>query len=123
LRDAIEEILADVATCPESWEEACWLHSDVRVRNNSQNEPGQEVCGKSSHCKALCTLLINNHDLIAHDWMHKSNGEHVCEARRPELVETVEESSVCIANTPEPEGGKEVNEVFLGQVSILFVLF
>jgi hypothetical protein len=38
LGDAIEEVLANIAACSESWAKAGWLHSLIRMRDDSQNE-------------------------------------------------------------------------------------
>lgn len=54
--------------------------------------------------------------------MADANREEVGETRRPELVEAVEESSVGIADTPEPQWWQKMHKVLLGHVGILFVL-
>jgi hypothetical protein len=123
LRNSVEQVLANVAAGSERGAEACWLHSDIGVRDDSQNKVGQEVGGESCHCKTLGAHLVDFHDLVAGDGMNQSDGEQVSKAWCPEFVETVEESSVSIADTPEPEGRKEMYKVLLSQVGILLVLF
>lgn len=122
LWDAVVQVLAQVEAGFESWAEACWFHSDVLVLDDSHDEIGQEVGDESGDCKAFCSHLVDLNDLVADKWVHHTNSEEICEAWRPEFMEAVEESTICIANTPEPKGWAEVHKVLLGHVSILLIL-
>jgi len=103
LRDSIVEVLAKVAASFESGAETSRLHPHINVLNSSQNEICNEVSQESCNSESLSSQLLHLDALIAKQWMADANREEVSEARRPELVEAVEESSVGIADTPEPQ--------------------
>lgn len=90
--------------------------------DDSHDEVGQEVGDESGDCKAFCSHLVDLNDLVADKWVHHANSEEIGETWRPEFMEAVEESTICIANTPEPKGWAEVHKVLLGHVSILLIL-
>lgn len=122
LRDTVVHILAQVAASFEGWTETRWLHSNINMLYRSQNKICQEVCNESCNRESLSSQSLHLDTLIANQWVANSNSEEVSEARCPELVEAVEESSVGIANTPEPQWWQKMHKVLLSHVSILFVL-
>ena len=122
LRNAVVKILAEVAECFKTRTEAGWLHPDIGVRNCSQNQEGDEVGEETSESETLGTQSIDFDALVANNWVQHQNGEEVGESWRPELVVAVKESSVSIANTPEPEGGQQVRQILLSHVGIFLVL-
>lgn len=88
----------------------------------SQDQIGQEVGDKSSKGESLGAKLVYFNNLITCNWMNKANCEEICEAWGPEFVIAVKESTICIADSPEPKRWQQVNEVLLRHVRIFLVL-
>ena len=122
LWDTIVKILAQVAACLEGRAETGWSHPDIAVLDGSQDQVSKEIGDESRNGKALGSQVANDNNLIANEWVNHHNSEEVSEAWGPEFMEAVEESTVCIADTPEPQGWAQMKQVLLSHVSIFLVL-
>ena len=121
LRDSIGKISSESTACLPLGAETGWFHGGSAVLEASHNEIVGECSDELSEGKTFGSHLVDSDKLVADEWVD-GDEEAVGQGWRPEVIEAVEESSVSIGNTPEPNCWCQMKEIILSTLSVFLIL-
>jgi len=121
LGDSIVKISSESAACLPLGAETSWLHGGSAVLEASHNEIIGKGSDELSEGKTFGSHLVDGDQLVADKWVD-GHEEAVGQGWSPEVVKAVEESSVSIGNTPEPNCWCQVKEIILSALRVFLIL-